>query len=416
MLPGALGMRRRAVYLCTASGRVLRPVFLAKSTTIMKHIMHQTVCCVPGALFGTRTLGRRGFQRHSRLASVLAAVSLAACGAGERPEDSGPAVSRAPEAGERFFANLQQLTFGGQNAEAYFSADGTQLIFQRQESDSTCDQQYTINIDGTGMRRVSSGLGRTTCGYFYESDERILYSSTFHVDDKCPPPPDYSRGYVWPVYEFDIYSSLPDGSDLQPLTETPGYDAEATLSPDGSTIVFTSTRDGDLDIYTMNVDGTNVRRLTTTLGYDGGPFFSPDGSMIVYRTWHPQTREDAADYQALLAEKLVRPSRMEIWVMNADGSNQRQVTDLGGANFAPFFHPDGRRILFASNHEEPTSRNFDLYMINVDGSDLVQVTTSGEFDGFPMFSPDGTKLAFASNRHGSVAGETNLFIAGWVEP
>jgi Tol biopolymer transport system component len=385
----------------------------------MKQIMNQTAPSVPRAFFGIRTLRQCGGGLHkaSRFAPVLAAAGLAACGAGaERSEDSGPAVSRAPEAGERFLANLRQLTFGGQNAEAYFSADGTQLIFQRQESDTTCDQQYIINVDGTGMRRVSSGLGRTTCGYFYQSDERILYSSTFHVDERCPPPPDYSRGYVWPVNEFDIYSSLPDGSDLQRLTETPGYDAEAMLSPDGWTIVFFFNDTATTEIYTMNVDGTNVRRLTTTLGYDGGPFFSADGSMIVYRSWHPETPETAADYRSLLAENLVRPSRMEIWVMNADGSNQRQITDLGGANFAPFFLPDGRRIIFASNHEEPTSRNFDLYMINLDGSGLVPVTTSGEFDGFPMFSPDGTKLAFASNRHGSVAGETNLFIAEWVEP
>ncbi|MBI3982969.1 MAG: PD40 domain-containing protein, partial [Gemmatimonadetes bacterium] len=315
-----------------------------------------------------------------------------------------------------FFGEIQQLTQGGQNAEAYFSRDGRRLIFQRQESDTTCDQQYVINTDGTGFRRVSSGLGRTTCGYFYANDERILYSSTVHAGEACPPRPDFSRGYVWPLHEYDIYTALADGSGTTRLTEAPGYDAEATVSPDGRAIVFTSTRDGDLDIYTMNVDGTGVRRLTTMLGYDGGPFFSPDGRRIVYRSFHPATAQDSADYRVLLADGLVRPSRMELWVMDADGANQQQVTNLGGANFAPYFHPDGQRIIFASNHKDPRSRNFDLYLVNVDGSGLAQVTTHGDFDGFPMFSPDGTKLVFASNRFGAVPGETNIFIAEWREP
>ncbi|MBI2071961.1 MAG: PD40 domain-containing protein [Gemmatimonadetes bacterium] len=346
--------------------------------------------------------------------SRLSLLTLcAACSAGGQ---SPRAMSRAPEPGERFFAGLRQLTFGGQNAEAYFSRNGTQLIFQRQENDSTCDQQYVINVNGTGLRRVSNGLGRTTCGYFYGGDRRVLYSSTFEHDAKCPPPPDFSQGYVWPLYQYDIYTSALDGSDLVRITSTPGYDAEATLSPDGTRWVFTSVRDGDLDIYTMNLDSSDVRRLTRDLGYDGGPFFSPDGSMIVYRSWHPSTPEEVADYQALLGQGRVRPSRMELRVMNADGSNQRQVTQLGGANFAPYFHPDGKRIIFASNHKDPRSRNFDLYLVSLDGSGLVQVSTSEEFDGFPMFSPDGKQLVFASNRFGSLPGETNLFVADWVEP
>jgi Tol biopolymer transport system component len=326
-------------------------------------------------------------------------------------------VEHQAQAGETFFGTVRQLTFGGQNAEAYFSPDGKQLIFQRTTSDSTCDQQYTINTDGTDLRRVSNGLGRTTCGYFYQGTERIVYSSTFNANEACPPLPDMSRGYVWSLYNYDIYTSLPDGSDLKTLFATDGYDGEATLSPDGQTIVFTSTRDGDLDIYTMNIDGSNVKRLTSAIGYDGGPFFSPDGSKIVYRSWHPTDPDEIADYQALLATNLVRPSRMEIFMMDADGSDQHQLTNLGGANFAPFFHPSGERIIFASNHEEdPRSRNFDLYMVNLDGTGLTKVTHTPTFDGFPMFSPDGTKLVFASNRHGSVEGETNIFIADWIEP
>ena len=256
----------------------------------------------------------------------------------------------APDSGENHLRNIRQLTFGGQNAEAYFSGSGRQLIFQRQEADTGCDQQYVINIDGTGLRRVSSGKGRTTCGYFYDRDRRIFFATTEHAGAACPPRPDYSKGYVWALYDYDIYAANANGEDARQLTNNPHYDAEGTLSPDGTTIVFTSLRDGDLDIYTMRVDGSHLKRLTRTLGYDGGPFFSPDGKQIVYRAWHPQTSADSSDYKALIAQNLVRPVRMEIWVMDADGSHQRQVTNLGGANFAPIFHPDGRRILVASHY------------------------------------------------------------------
>ncbi|HEV8510396.1 MAG TPA: hypothetical protein VGQ48_08095 [Gemmatimonadales bacterium] len=317
--------------------------------------------------------------------------------------------------GEAHLRNIRQLTFGGQNAEAYFSRSGRQIIFQRQEADSGCDQQFVMNSDGSGMHRVSSGKGRTTCGYFFDHDRRIFYASTEHVGPACPPRPDYSQGYVWALYDYDISVANADGQRARRITNNPRYDAEGTLSPDGQTIVFTSLRSGDLDIYTMRVDGTHLKRLTRTLGYDGGPFFSPDGQQIVYRAWHPQTAADSADYRGLLAQNLVRPVRMEIWVMDADGSHHRQVTNLGGANFAPYFHPDGRRIIFASNHTNPRSRNFDLYLVNADGSGLEQITTDVDFDAFPMFSPDGQHLVWASNRHGKVQGETNIFIADWIE-
>jgi Tol biopolymer transport system component len=163
----------------------------------------------------------------------------------------------------------------------------------------------------------------------------------------------------------------------------------------------------------MHVDGTNIRRLTNTPGYDGGPFFSPDGKSIVYRAWHP-TDSALATYRELLGQRLVRPNRMEIWMMNADGSNQRQITNLGGANFAPFVTPDGQRIIFSSNYRNPRSRNFDLFLVGLDGTGLEQVTTNPEFDGFPMFSPDGKQLVWASNRNDAKPGETNLFIADWI--
>lgn len=318
-----------------------------------------------------------------------------------------------PETGERHFANVRQLTNGGENAEAYFSADGSRLIFQSTRDGRTCDQEFVMNIDGTGLRRVSNGTGKTTCGFFYADDQRILFASSHALQQDCPPKPDPSRGYVWGLDPFDIYTAKPDGSDLRRLTNYGVYTAEAVVSPDGRKIVFTSLKDGDLDIYTMNVDGTDVRRLTTTPGYDGGPWWSPDGKQIAYRAWHP-VDSALVSYRELLAQRLVRPNRMELWVMNADGSGQRQITQLGGANFGPSWTPDGKRLIFSSNYTQPRSGNFDLYLINLDGTGLERVTTSDTFDGFPMFSPDGRKLVWASNRHDAKATETNLFIADWV--
>lgn len=317
---------------------------------------------------------------------------------------------------EKHLRNLKQLTFGGENAEAYFSSDGKQLIFQSTRDGRGCDQIYTMNVDGSGLKMISNGEGRTTCSYFFPGGKRILYSSTHLGDKECPPKPDFARGYVWAVYpSFDVFTANPDGSDLKQLTTTPGYDAETTITLDGKKLVFTSMRDGDLDIYTMDADGKNVRRLTNELGYDGGPFWSYDGKQIVYRAHHPKTDEAKADYTSLLKQNLIRPTVLEIWVMNADGSNKRQVTNNGKANFGPYFFPDDKRIIFASNIDDPRGRNFDLYKINVDGTGLERITFNDTFDGFPMFSPDGTKLVFASNRNAKAQGETNVFIADWVE-
>jgi Tol biopolymer transport system component len=320
-----------------------------------------------------------------------------------------------PAAGETHLRNIRQITHGGDNAEAYFSADGKWLIFQRQPSlKSGCDQEYVVRIDGTGLRRISNGWGKTTCGYFYAGDDRVLYSSTAPHDSACPPPPDKSHGYTWALNPYEIFTARRDGSDLRQLTNNGAYNAESTLSPDGKRIIFTSSRDGDLELYTMNVDGTDVRRITHRLGYDGGAYFSPDGSKIVWRAWYPDNAADSADYLSLLKQHLVRPVRMELWVANADGSDARQVTDLGGANFAPYFLPDGKRIIFASNYKDPRSPDFDLYVINVDGTGLTQITTDGGFDGFPMFNKDGSKLVWVSSRGATEPGGTDVFIADWV--
>ena len=318
---------------------------------------------------------------------------------------------------EKHLRNMHQLTFGGENAEAYFSSDGRQLIFQSMRDGHGCDQIYIMNVDGSDAHMVSTGKGRTTCAYFYPDGKRILYSSTHLASAACPPAPDWSKGYRWAVYAaYDIFTANPDGSGPKQLTTTPGYDAEATISQDGKKIVFTSTRDGDLDIYSMDADGSHVKRLTRELGYDGGPFFAPDGQWIVYRAYHPKTPAEIAEYKQLLKQGLIRPFNLELWVMKADGSQKRQITHLNAASFAPYFFPDGRRIIFSSNYGAKDGMgNFELYAINVDGSGLERITYSDGFDGFPMFSPDGKKLVFASNRNQKQPHETNVFIADWME-
>jgi TolB protein len=341
--------------------------------------------------------------------SFLLALSVLSCA------HAAPLAPRLvqPEAAEQHLRNIRQLTDGGENAEAYFSADGRRLVFQSTRGGRSCDQEYVMYVDGSGLRRVSTGTGKTTCGFFYANDERILFGSSHALQQDCPAKPDPSKGYVWRLDPYDIYTARLDGSDLRRLTDYGVYTAEAVVSPDGKRIVFTSLKDGDLEIYTMNVDGGDVRRLTTTPGYDGGPWWSPDGTQIVYRAWHPADSALAV-YRDLLTQRLVRPNRMELWVMNADGSGQRQITQLGGANFGPSWTPDGKRLIFSSNYRQPRSGNFDLFLVNLDGTGLEQITTSEAFDGFPMFSPDGRQLVWASNRHDAKPGETNLFLAEWV--
>lgn len=335
-----------------------------------------------------------------------------------------PAAAQSPSlavAGEKRLKNIKQLTFGGENAEAYFSSNGKQLIFQSKRDGHRCDRIYSMNIDGTATRQISNGEGRTTCAYYFKGGKRVIYASTQSGGKDCPPDPDRSQGYVWPVYgDYELYTAKADGTDIKRLTNVPGYDAEATVSPDGKKIVFTSERDGDLDLYSMDVDGRNVKRLTNEIGYDGGAFYSPDSKMIVYRRSSPKTEAEIARYKDLLAKKLVAPTVFEIWVMNADGSNKRQVTNLGSASFAPFFTPDGKKIIFCTNYFDPnrTDRrrqpNFDLALINLDGTGIERVTFNETFDGFPIFSPDGKKLVFASNRNTATVGDTNVFIADWV--
>ena len=326
---------------------------------------------------------------------------------------------------EKHLTNVKQLTFGGDNAEAYFSFDDSKLVFQLKnpEVGIDCDQIYILDYNTHDMKKsmppmVSTGLGRTTCSYFMPGDTTVLYASTHLGNKDCPKEPEKREdgAYVWPVYaDFDIFVADLDGNIIKQLTEESGYDAEATVSAQGDKIVFTSDRTGDLELFTMDIDGSNVKQITFGLGYDGGAFFSPDGTKLIFRSSRPTTDEAIAEYKQLLSEGLVKPTEMELFICNVDGSDLIQITKLGGANWAPFFHPSGKKVIFSSNHANEKGFPFNLYMINIDGANLEQVTFDGVFDAFPMFSYDGKKLVFSSNRNNGGTRATNLFIADWVE-
>lgn len=328
---------------------------------------------------------------------------------------------------ERHFKDLRQLTFGqGENAEGYWAPDGKKIILQSTRDGKTCDQIYTIDLVTGEQKRISSGEGVTTCSYFlYPAGDRVLYASTHAAGPSCPPKPDRSLGYLWPLDEYEIYTAKPDGSDRKPLITGPGYDAETTVAFNGSRLVFTSTRDGDIELYTAKLDGTDIKRITNGVGYDGGAFFSPDSTRLVWRASRP-TGAELEDYKSLLAKHLVRPTSLEIMVATADGQNQRAITKNGKANWAPYFLKDSRHVIFASNVDAVVAHgvapNFDLYLVDADGPPgpngvpvTERVTYYEGFDSFPMFSPDGQYIVFASNRFGSKPGETNLFVARWVE-
>ncbi len=327
--------------------------------------------------------------------------------------------------GEKHFKNIRQLTFGGDNAEAYFSQDGKAISFQRTSPKDgvPCDQIFYGVLpksakDKFSYKMISTGKGRTTCAYVMPDGKHVLYASTHSGGPECPPVPDRSviKKYIWPIYSsYDIFVADLDGHIVKQLTDEPGYDGEAVISPKGDKIIFTSMRSGDLDLYVMDIDGSNVKQITGTLGYDGGAWFSPDGSKIVWRASRPKTKEEIKEYSDLLAQGMVMPTNMEVFVANSDGTEVKQVTNLGQANWAPNFTPDGRHIIFSSNHEYKRGFPFNIYRVDLDGNNLEKISRDNGFDAFPMFSPDGKKLIFSSNRNNGGTHDTNLFICDWVE-
>lgn len=325
---------------------------------------------------------------------------------------------------EAHFKNIQQLTFGGDNAEAYWSYDGKALVFQRTslKAGVPCDQIFVGKVPRPGeafqYKMISSGKGRTTCAFFTKDNRHVIYASTHKGGDACPPTPDrakYGNKYIWPIYSsYDLFITDTAGKQTKQLTHTPGYDAEATISADGRRMIFTSMRNGDLDLYVMDLKTGKTKQVTSVLGYDGGAWFSPDGKQIVWRASRPKTEEEIKEYKDLLQEGLVAPTKMEVWIANADGSNAKQITNLGQANWAPNFTADGR-IIFCSNHEYKRGFPFNMYLMNADGSALEKISRDKGFDAFPMFSPDGKKIVFCSNRNNGGTRDTNIFVADWVE-
>lgn len=326
---------------------------------------------------------------------------------------------------EKHFKNIQQLTFGGDNAEAYFSFDSKYLIFQRTSPKDgiPCDQMYIGKVPKYGekfeYKLVSTGKGRTTCGFFTKDNKHVIYASTHLAGDECPPVPDrkkYGNKYIWPLYSsYDIFMADLNGKIVKQLTNSPYYDAEATLSPDGKKMIYTSTKDGDIELYIMDLKTGNEKRITNHLGYDGGAWFSPDGKKLIWRASSPKTDAEIKEYKELLKENLVAPTNMEVWVANADGSNARQISSFGQANWAPAYMPDSKTIIFASNHEYKRGFPFNLYTMNEDGTGLTKISRDNGFDAFPMFSYDKKKFVFCSNRNNGGTRDTNVFIADWVE-
>ncbi len=343
---------------------------------------------------------------------------LAGCHAKKPEMKEGPAPAI-----ERHLKNVTRLTSDGDNGEAYFSWDGKKLIWQSSRGGYACDKIWTMNIDGSDKRMVSPDHGADTCSFFFPGDQRIIFASTSHIPGDCPPRPKTPAGsrYVWPLYPYDIFTAKVDGSDLKRITDNPRYDAEPIVSADGKQIVFGSQREGNFDVYIMNTDGSNVRRLTDRMGYNGGPWFSPDGTKIVWRAWYPGTEEEKAQWKDSMKNNYILAFPLDLWIMNVDGSDKKMILHNGATNFAPSWHPDGKRIIFASNRDDwrpdikAYGHNFELYLIDVDGTGLERLTYNTVFDSFPMFSPDGKKLAWASNRDPKKPHETDVFIADWVE-
>jgi len=340
-----------------------------------------------------------GLHRHL-LYILLAAGGLGRCVLAQTPAHLG---------------EIRQLTNGGENAEAYWAPDGQRIIFQTTRDKLACDQIFIMNADGSNQHMVSTGKGRTTCGYFLADNKHIIYASTHEAGgEACPAPADRSKGYVWAVYPtYQIYLATDDGKILKKLADAPGYNAEGTVNFKTGRIVYTSMASGDLDLWTMNPDGSGKKQLTNSEGYDGGPVFSRDGKKLAWRANHPATPEAKKQYHDLLSENLTSPMKMELFVADSDGKNAKAITNFGCASFAPTFTPDGKKILFSSNKHDCDGRKFELYLINTDGTGLEQVTDFGGFTAFPEFSPDGKKIVFASDKDAKSRYEFNIFTAEW---
>lgn len=321
--------------------------------------------------------------------------------------------------GEIHLSNIRALTDVGDNAEAYFSFKGDRVVFQSTREPFACDQIFLMeNIDDhPSVRLLSTGKGRTTCSYFLPGDSLVLYASTHEtMGDTCPPGGGYDpelKAYVWPLYNYDLYVTNIHTGEARAFWKSPGYDAEATVAPDGR-VVFTSTYEGDMEIYILEPPYTAPpRRMTHTPGYDGGAFFTQDGRYLVYRGWHPTDSAQLAEYRNLLKRGLMKGVPLQIFVYDLERDTFWQVTDNQAVNFAPFPFPNRKRIIFSSNYQ--TGRAFHLWAVDFDGKNLERITFEGTFNAFPMFSPDGKMLIWASNRGNRNPHLANILIATWKD-
>jgi Tol biopolymer transport system component len=355
--------------------------------------------------------------------TVLAILLLSSCTQKEVTQETALITFNAAESkklireGEKHFKQVKMLTNGGENAEAYFSFDFKKIIFQARRNGAEFDAIYSMTLDGKEQKMISSGEGVTTCSYFMPDGKSFVYASTHDGKQKLVKP-DRALGYVWPLYsDFDIFhAEYPSGKIIKKLTNSDRYDAEATVSPLGDKIVFTSLRDGDMEIYSMNLDGSDQKRLTNLPGFDGGPFYSWDGKKILFRGSHPTDKAELQKQKDLQDKNLMTPVDLDLYIMDADGSNLKRLTDNKSANFGPFFHPNNKDIIFSSNYKSKSGHSFELWMTDTTGTKMEQITNEGSFNGFPMFTKDGKHLVFGSNRNNAKGSrDTNVFIAEWID-
>ena len=351
--------------------------------------------------------------RRSAAAFLTLVVSFAASAeplrADDRPLDDDVSAKEG-----RYLRNIRQVTFGFPRAgEGYFSPDGKEIVYQAYPIGYPFYQIYTQRLDEKKPRRISPGRGRTTCSYFSPDGKLILFASAhtnpdlerIELEARRREAAGGARRYEWSFDPYmDIYVCRRDGTGLRRLTDAPGYDAEGSYSSDGKKIVFTSTRDGDPDLYVMDADGSNVRQLTNAPGYDGGPFFSPDNRWVIFRS----------DRQ--------KEHMLQLYAVSADGKHEVQLTDdLETINWAPYFHPSGRYIIWAraDYSRGPRLANFDLFTMEIDydadefrGGQVTRITYHPKADVLPVFSPDGKKLMWTSTR--TQDGSSQLWIADWL--
>jgi len=299
--------------------------------------------------------------------------------------------------------------------EGYFSPDGKKIIFQAEEKDTGNPfyQIFVMDLESGRYRRISPGMGRTTCPFFSPDGRKVIYASS-HLDPEAKKRQEAEyrqrdedrkagkrRRYSWDFDPYmEIFEANPDGSELKRLTNAPGYDAEGSYSPDGKQIVFCSKRDGNLELYIMDADGKNARKLTNAPGcYNGGPFFSPDGKRVIFRSDRKEK------------------DRLQLYVINTDGTGERALTDNDKwVYWAPFWYKDGKHIIYtAADHSDPTARpNYDLYWMNIETGKITRITYSPGQDVLPVFSPDGTKVMWTASRDGNPS--TQLYIADFTPP